>query len=408
MPNWRWIVLLLDNLIDLTLWQHTIIDYDVVIGKRHVIGEFHIVGIGATEHYAIQSFDTLFQRLGIMRGGIATQTCRFSIYIHIKSWQVVIHLVSDVMPVAVLIEILVVEIRVGLCVTQLAKTACTAIICEFTIIHIACKSTTAGDIKHMRIIFSVILIWIRSLIRISCNIEHWRLVISQSTIDCYISIYPESYCHLSCGLYSSYTVMARKRIILTQYYTHIVWRAISVIDICIRDILEIMSENSILHDILFLIDNLAILDAKSADQIVFHIFIIWFVCDIVFFFTVLYIFFCCRIYIDSIITIFECQLSQFTVIEVNGGIILALILYALWSEGSFMDFKQGAGIGIWKLELKRKLRALSYFKLIQHIEISRVMGATVVDYLTCNGLCTGEDISQCHWWYSRCALHLSI
>ena len=76
------------------------------------------------------------------------------------------------MPVAVLIEILVVEIRVGLCVTQLAKTACTAIICEFTIIHIACKSTTAGDIKHMRIIFSVILIWIRSLIRISCNIEH--------------------------------------------------------------------------------------------------------------------------------------------------------------------------------------------------------------------------------------------
>ena len=185
MPNWRWIVLLLDNLIDLTLWQHTIIDYDVVIGKRHVIAEFHIVGIGATEHYAFQSFDTPFQRAGIMRG-IATQTCRFSIYIHIKSWQVVILLVSDVMPVAVLIEILVVEIRVGLCVTQLAKTACTAIIIECSIIHshIAGKSTTAGDIKHMRIIYSVILIWIRSIIRISCNIEHWRLVISQSAIDC--------------------------------------------------------------------------------------------------------------------------------------------------------------------------------------------------------------------------------
>ena len=72
------------------------------------------------------------------------------------------------MPVAVLIEILVVEIR---CVTQLAKTACTAIIIECSIIHfhIAGKSTTAGDIKHMRIsAFVLILI----IIRISCNIEH--------------------------------------------------------------------------------------------------------------------------------------------------------------------------------------------------------------------------------------------
>ena len=75
------------------------------------------------------------------------------------------------MPVAVLIEILVVEIRVGLCVTQLAKTACTAIIIECSIIHfhIAGKSTTAGDIKHMRIsAFALILI----IILISCNIEH--------------------------------------------------------------------------------------------------------------------------------------------------------------------------------------------------------------------------------------------
>ena len=71
------------------------------------------------------------------------------------------------MPVAVLIEILVVEIRVGLCVIQFAKTACTAIICEFTIIHIACKSTTAGDIKHMRIIVIIL-----TIILISCNIEH--------------------------------------------------------------------------------------------------------------------------------------------------------------------------------------------------------------------------------------------
>ena len=62
-----------------------------------------------------------------------------------------------------------------------------------------------------------------------------------------------------------------------------------------------------------------------------------------------------------------------------------------------MDFKQGAGtVGICTLELKRKLRALSYFKLIQHIVISSSLGATIVDYLTCNGLCTGEDISQCH------------
>ena len=62
-----------------------------------------------------------------------------------------------------------------------------------------------------------------------------------------------------------------------------------------------------------------------------------------------------------------------------------------------MDFKQGAGtVGICTLELKRKLRALSYFKLIQHIVSSSIVGATVVVYLSCNGLCTCEDISQCH------------
>ena len=103
-----------------------------------------------------------------------------------------------------------------------------------------------------------------------------------------------------------------------------------------------MSENSILHDILILIVNLAILDAKSADQIVFHISIIRTVIDIVFIFSVFCIFFCNWSYIDTIFTLFECQLSQFTVIEVDGGIILALILYAFWSVGFFMDFKPGA------------------------------------------------------------------
>ena len=92
-----------------------------------------------------------------------------------------------------------------------------------------------------------------------------------------------------------------------------------------------MSENSILHDILFLIDKLAIFNAaKSTLHIEFHIFAIRSKFVYRFFY---------RPYIGNI---FECQFSQFTVIEVNGGIILALILYAIWSVGSFMDFKQGA------------------------------------------------------------------
>ena len=91
-----------------------------------------------------------------------------------------------------------------------------------------------------------------------------------------------------------------------------------------------MSENSILHDILILIDNRAILDAKSALQIEFHYIIRSKFGSIA------------RIYRINV-NIFECQLSQFTVCEVDGGIILAVILYAIWSVGSFTDFKQGAG-----------------------------------------------------------------
>ena len=132
--------------------EDTVIDDNIVVGERDIIGERNVAAVQSTEHNAPEAVNTILELRCIGCRRIASEGSGETIDIHIVAREAVVHLVCDVVPVTVEIEVVLIEpatvvrgVR-----TELAECCAASILVVF--VSVTAYASKAVDIEHVGVL----------------------------------------------------------------------------------------------------------------------------------------------------------------------------------------------------------------------------------------------------------------
>ena len=133
--------------------EDTVIDDNIVVGERDIIGERNVAAVQSTEHNAPEAVNTILELRCIGCRRIASEGSGETINIHIVAREVVVHLVCDVVPVTVEIEVVLIEpatVVVRGVRTELAECCAASIIVRIG--SVTAYASKALDIEHVGVL----------------------------------------------------------------------------------------------------------------------------------------------------------------------------------------------------------------------------------------------------------------